>query len=277
MSAADSPRLGVYGVSYEYASRKVLDDVSFELQAGEILTLLGPNGSGKSTLLKAIAGIVSLKGPLNTGQIRYQETDLNTKPLSWRARHVAYVGADLIAQFPMTAEQAVMLGRSCQGAGLLQLSSLQDRKLVAEAMDRCFCGSLRDRDLHTLSGGERQLVALARALVQGAKVLLLDESLSRMDLNHQAAIGGLLTELARQGYSIVLVSHDINIASEWARTVLLLKNGVSIACGPIREILDEKNIRALYPSSELTIGVNPVSGAPKIFFGSAGPTRRDQK
>ena len=134
-------------------------------------------------------------------------------------------------------------------------------------MVRCFCWALRDRDLHTLSGGERQLVALARALVQGAKVFLLDESLSRMDLHHQAAIGKLLTELAAESFSILLVSHDINIASEWARTALLMKGGRRIAHGPIRDVLNEKNIRALYPSSDLVVGVNPASGAPKVFFG----------
>ena len=89
----------------------------------------------------------------------------------------------------MTAQQAVTLGRSSHGAGLLTLSTSEDREAVEQAMRRCFCWELRARDLHTLSGGERQLVALARALAQGARVLFLDESLSRMDLNHQAAMG----------------------------------------------------------------------------------------
>ena len=260
-------KLGVYGLSYEYSGRKVLEDISFELEAGEILSLLGPNGSGKSTLLKAVAGMLRLDGRGSTGQIRYQGQDLLAQPLAWRAQRVAYIGADLTAQFPMSAQQAVTLGRSCQGGSLLKLSTGEDRDAVEQAMRRCHCWELRERDLHTLSGGERQLVALARALAQGARVLLLDESLSRMDLNHQAAMGQLLTGLAAQGFSVVLVSHDINIASEWARTALLLRQGTRLACGPIREVLTEANLRSLYPGSELIIGVNPASGAPKVFFG----------
>lgn len=267
-AAAATARLGVYGVSYRFSGRKVLEDVSFELASGEILTLLGPNGSGKSTLLKAIAGILPLRS--SSGQVRYLGQDLLSQSLAWRAQRVAYVGADLIAQFPMTALQAVTLGRSSQGGSFLRLSSKEDLVAVESAMRRCFCWELRERDLHTLSGGERQLVALARALVQGARVLFLDESMSRMDLHHQAAVGRLLKELAAQGFSAVLVSHDINIASEWAHTALLLKKGARVACGPIREVLTEVNIRALYPDSELVVGVSPASGAPKIFFGRGG-------
>lgn len=260
-------RLGAYGLSLEYSgARRLLSEVSFELAAGEILSLLGPNGSGKSTLLKALAGVLA-PGARVSGQVRYQGQDFLSEPLASRARKVAYLGADLIAQFPMTAEQAVTLGRSSQGGGLFGFSTSADRESVEQAMRRCFCWDHRARDLHTLSGGERQLVALARALAQGSRVLLLDESLSRMDLHHQAAVGRLLVELAGQGYSVVLVSHDINLASEWAHSALLLRAGERVACGPIREVLTEGRVRALYPSSELVVGVSPVSGAPKVFFG----------
>jgi iron complex transport system ATP-binding protein len=119
-----------------------------------------------------------------------------------------------------------------------------------------------------LSGGERQLVALSRALVQGARVLFLDEALSRMDLHHQAAVGQLMVELAAEGYAFILVSHDINIASEWARTALMLRRGTRIAYGPIREVLTQERVLELYPGSKLVVGSNPATGAPKVFFGS---------
>jgi iron complex transport system ATP-binding protein len=255
-------RLHAFGITHRYAGRLVLDAISFELFPGEILSLLGPNGSGKSTLMKAVAGILRV----DAGQVRYQGDDALRKSLAWRASRIAYVGADLTAQFPMTAEQAVLLGRSCQGGGFLQLSSSEDRRAVEDAMKRCHCWELRHRDLHTLSGGERQLVGIARSLAQGARVLLLDESFSRMDLHHQAAMGRLLTDLSNQAYSIVLVSHDINIASEWAHTALLLKDGARVAHGPIREVLNEDTLKKLYPGSDLVIGRSPVTGAPKVFF-----------
>jgi iron complex transport system ATP-binding protein len=258
----------VRGLSHVYpGGRLALDNISFDLPAGEILSLLGPNGSGKSTLLKAVAGVL----PAGSARSPYEGQSLLARPLSWRARRVAYVGADLNAQFPMTAEQAVLLGRSSQGSGLFRLSSGEDREAVEQAMRRCHCWDLRSRDLHSLSGGERQLVALARALAQGARTLFLDESLSRMDLHHQAAVGRLLTELASQGYSVVLVSHDINIASEWASSALLLRRGERVAYGPIREVLTEERVLALYPDSELTVGLSPASGAPKVYFGRRRP------
>ena len=260
------PLLSVQGISLSYSGRQVLRDLSFELMQGEVLALLGPNGSGKSTLMKVIAGLQSPQA----GTVKYLGTDVATQSLSWRAARVAYVGADISAQFPMTAQQAVLLGRSClRGGGLFRLSTSEDLKAVEEAMKRCFCWELRERDLHTLSGGERQLVAIARALVQGARVLFLDESLSRMDLNHQAAMGKLLTELAAQGFGILLVSHDINVASEWSRSALLIRQGARVAFGPIREVLNEANIKALYPGAELVVGANPVSGAPQVFFAGA--------
>lgn len=244
----------------------MLREVGFDLAAGEILALLGPNGSGKSTLMKAIAGILP-RSAIDCGTVAYEGADLAAHRLSWRASRIAYIGADISAQFPMTAEQAVMLGRSCRGEGLLKLATREDEQAVERAMRQCHCWRLRSRDLATLSGGERQLVALSRALAQGARVLLLDEALSRMDLHHQAAMGGLLAELASLGYAVILVSHDINIASEWARSALLIDRGGVIARGAIGEALTEANVRALYPGADLFVGSNPVTGAPKVFFG----------
>lgn len=260
---------GAYGMTYQYGrGAPVLDGVSFEIAKGEIMALLGPNGSGKSTLMKLAAGILPLKGPNCSGVVRFKGSEFLSQPPHWRAKHVAYVAPDLRAEFPLTAEEAVMLGRICHGVGLLKQVSEQDREAVRSAMEQCLCWGLRDRDLHTLSGGERQLVALARVIAQGARVLFLDESLSRMDLNHQAMIGRLLRRLAEQGYSILLVSHDLNLASEWADTCVLLRAGRDVAKGPLREVLTEERVRALYPGADLVVGANPVSGAPKVFFGA---------
>ncbi|MGK5082291.1 ABC transporter ATP-binding protein [Bdellovibrionota bacterium FG-1] len=270
------PILEVRALHYAYGGRSVIQNLSFSLGVGEILALLGPNGSGKSTLLKTIAGILPSFKTDHLGRIFFHGEDVASKPLAWRAARIAYVGADMDAQFPMTAQQAVLLGRSSQtGAtlGWMRLSTQQDEQLVQDAMTRCLCWAFRDRDLAKLSGGERQLVSIARALVQGARVLLLDESMSRMDLNHQAQIGKLLSELARQGYSVILVSHDINIASEWAQSALLLKDGERVSCGPIREVLTEGAMRELYPGVDWVIGPSPATGTPKVFFGTKRPPR----
>lgn len=259
--------LGVYGMQFSYETGSpVLSEISFELAQGEVLALLGPNGCGKSTLLKLIAGIIPLKGRGNEGQVRYRGEDFLSERPAWRARQIAYVGYDLRAEFPMTAYEAVMLGRTSSGAGLLRRISKDDRDAVRQAMESCLCWSYQDRDLHSLSSGQRQLVGLARGLAQGAKILFLDEALSQMDLNHQGAMGKLLRSLAKSGHSIILVAHDVNLAAEWADQCLLLKSGRKIAHGPAREVIDEKRIRTLYPGADLLVGSNPATGAPKIFF-----------
>lgn len=260
--------LGAYGISYSYPKHaKVLDEVSFEVDHGEVLALLGPNGCGKSTLLKVVSGILPLGRAGCEGQVRLNGVNVRDVSPRWRAQHIAYVGADLRAEFPITAQEAVALGRTPFGSGLLKRMSGEDHERIRWAMDECFCSGFRDRDLHQLSSGERQLVSLARALAQGAKVLFLDESLSQMDLNHQALVGRMLRRRAAEGWSVVLVSHDVNLACEWADTCLLLKAGRKLASGKVKEVLTQERIKILYPGADLLVGSNPVTGAPKVFFG----------
>jgi iron complex transport system ATP-binding protein len=266
-----TPLLGIYGLTYQYsAHRLIFDHLSFELNSGDYLALLGPNGCGKSTLLKLVAGILSLHHPGTEGQIKYRGTDFWVESQSFKARTIAYVGQDFSSEFTLTAYEAVMLARTAAASGFSSHVSASDHEKVRQAMERCHCWEWRDRELQTLSGGERQLVSLARALSQGAKILFLDESLSQMDLHHQAFAGKLLKELSTQGFAVVLVSHDVNLAAEWASTALLLgpRGQGKVAYGPVREVLTEGNLKTLYPGAELFIAQNPVTGAPKVFFRS---------
>ncbi len=265
------PILGAYGLKYTYTRRRsspktVFEDVSFELRPGEFLTLLGPNGSGKSTLMKLVAGILPMGLPGCEGQVRYRGQDFLRDRPAFRARTLAYVGYDFGSEFPVTAYEAVMLARTAAGSGFAEHISVKDREAVRWTMELCLCWDWRDQDLQTLSGGERQLVSLARALAQGAKILFLDEALSQMDLHHQAHIGKTLKGLTAQGWSVVLVSHDVNLATEWADTALLLASGGKVAQGPVRVVMSAENLKKLYPGASLVVGASPTTGAPKVFF-----------
>jgi iron complex transport system ATP-binding protein len=253
--------LGAYGISFSVRGCPILSEVSFEIERPQVLALFGPNGSGKTTLLKTIAGIQEAQSGLS-GTVRLKGQDFLSQSSLYRARHLAYVPADLYSEFPISAEEAVRLGRICH-AGESEVST---QAAIDSAMQRCFCAGLKNRMLQSLSGGERQLVSLARALAQGAKVLLLDESLSKMDLNHQASVGRLFRELCREGYTIVIVSHDVNLATEWADSILLLQLGKKIAFGPVKETLTLDALRKLYPDTELALTYSPESGAPKVIF-----------
>lgn len=253
--------LGIYGVTYRFSHQLVLDEVSFELSGGQVLALIGPNGSGKSTLLKAVAGVIPLRSARSSGLVRIDGSDFVSATADWRARHIAYVGSELRSEFPLTAEEAVALGRICHG----QRGDSEHLETVRAAMEVTFCWGLRDREIGTLSGGERQLVSIARAIAQGARILFLDEALSRMDLHHQIKIGMLIRELASRGLAVLIVSHDLNAALEWADLCLLLSRGKRIAYGKISDVLTEKNLKILYPEAMLRVGQNPETQAPQVF------------
>ncbi|HUP58371.1 MAG TPA: ABC transporter ATP-binding protein [Bdellovibrionota bacterium] len=255
-------QLGAYGLSLRLGGNRVLEDVSFELARGEIAALLGPNGSGKTSLLLACAGMIAPE----EGQVRFGGKDLASLGARERARVIAYVSPEVSADFPITAFEAVMLGRIASGGGLWTLASARDSELVRQSMERCRCWELRDRELQSLSGGEKQLVTLAKALAREPRVLLLDETLSRMDLHHQAAIGAVLKELAQDGATIVLVAHDVNLATEWAESCILLKQGRRVAAGPVASVWTTEAVRSLYPAAGLSIAPSPVSGRAKVFF-----------
>jgi iron complex transport system ATP-binding protein len=262
--------LGVYGLTYGFGACPVLKEISFELEPQEILGLIGPNGSGKSTLLKIIAGLLPLRSPQDTGQIFYQGSPLFFHSPRERAKRVAYVSHDLKCEFPLSVYDAIGMGRICHSSESLRNHSSEDANAVQEAMEQSQCWNLKNRELSTLSGGERGLVALGRALAQKARILLLDETLSKMDLNHQVLIGQLLKDLSKKGYSIILVSHDLNLTTEWADRCLLLKNGKRLALGPTREVITTQAIEALYEGSSFWVGSNPKTGTPKVFFGGPG-------
>ena len=249
----------VQGLSHRYGGRQVLRDVSFELARGEVLTLIGPNGSGKTTLLKMLSGLIELKGAATSGKILFKGQDLAEFEVRRFARSVVYVAPDLRVGFPLSVREFVLMSRLSHDDS--------DWNQVEAALGLCGITAFGDRDISTLSGGELQLVGLARALAQQSPVVLLDEALSRMDLHHQAATGALMRKLAAEkGLSFVLVSHDLNVASEWADRALLLQAGRVFAAGVIGDVLCEKYLQVLYPNAPLRVAPSPISGKPKVFF-----------
>ncbi|MEK6577882.1 MAG: ABC transporter ATP-binding protein [Bdellovibrionota bacterium] len=261
-----TPLLTVAAVSYWFGDNKALNEFSFELDTGEWLAVFGPNGSGKSTLLKLIAGVISVSRYGTNGEVLLRGGSVFKMDQATRAAQIAYVSADLRAEFPLTAWEAVALGRICHSTEMLRKLRKDEAELVQKVMKECFCWELREREISTLSGGERQLVLLARALAQGSRILLLDETFSKMDLNHQSAMGAVLKKQVKEGKSIVMVSHDLNLASEWADTCVFISKGMRIAHGKMATVLTEANLKKIYPQTPLAIGKNPVTGAPKVFF-----------
>jgi iron complex transport system ATP-binding protein len=217
-----------------------LSGVSFELNAGEFTAVVGPNGAGKSTLLSILAGLRRNY----TGECLYLDAEVKNWQRRKMARAVSFVPQTLEVQFPFTAEQVVLMGRTPHCDGLFE--SERDLAAVERAMERTDTLAFRSREFRTLSGGERQRVVLASALAQEPSVLLLDEPTVFLDLKHQFALYRLLATLARDGLLVVAATHDLNLAAGYCDRVLVLHRGRIAAAGPPREALDPSTIRDVF-------------------------------
>jgi len=251
--------LGFGNIAFGYDAARVLRDISFALEAGEILAILGPNGSGKTTLLKLSAGILRPA----TGNVTLLGKDITSMSRRQIARAVGYVAQESSIRFPLTAMEFVLQGRFAQGR-LLGFESEQDVAEATRAMELTETWDFASRLVGELSGGERQRVMLARAIASGPSVLVLDEPVANLDVSHQVKIMSLVRRLASSGdMSAIVVTHELNLASEFATRVLMLKSGAVLACGRPAEVMTEPALRELF-ETRLLVDVNPATGAPRI-------------
>ncbi len=230
-------------VRFAYRSgQPILDGVSFGIAKGEVTALVGPNGSGKTTLLRAISGSVKL----DSGAILIDGCHLGRQGRRALAKKVAVVPQQAEFAFDYTVEEAVSMGR-IPHLGALGIESAADRDAVAKALAQSGLEHLRHRSVHRLSGGELQLVLIARALAQASPVMLLDEPTSSLDLGHEQAVLRLLSKLNdEQGLTILLVTHDLNLAARESRRVLLFNRGRLAGDGPPAQVLTADAIRQAY-------------------------------
>jgi iron complex transport system ATP-binding protein len=229
-------------VEFGYGGAFRLAPASFDVMEGEILGLVGPNSSGKTTLLRLLSRVHAPQ----RGEIRFRGAPLATVARLTLAREVAVVPQEEPLAFSISVEELVLMGRFPRATGHL-FEGPEDVAHAREAMALAGILELRDQPVDALAGGERQRVLLARALAQEPRVLLLDEPTSHLDLLHQRHLVGLLRRLNRErGMTVVVVSHDLNLAGELADRLLLLSAGHVIRLGPPREVLDATVLEAAY-------------------------------
>ncbi|NCN64780.1 MAG: heme ABC transporter ATP-binding protein [Candidatus Altiarchaeum hamiconexum] len=235
--------ISVRNLSFNYKSKKVLDDINFDVQKGAFLGVLGENGAGKSTLLEIISKILK---PYK-GEILIAKKDINFYSLKEIAKIIAFVGQgeSYSSNIPFLVSEIILMGRSPH-LSRFQRESKKDIEIVNNAMQLTNVLKFKSRFINELSGGERQRVVIARALAQEPKILLLDEPVSNLDIRYQIEILNLIKNLSRNGITVVCVMHDLNLAAMFCDTLLLLSNGKILANGMPEEVLTTENIKMAY-------------------------------
>ena len=253
------PALRVHGLQVAFGSRLILRNLSFEVAPGEFFIVIGPNSAGKTTLLKTLAGIVRPQ----KGQVEIFGRPLQSYARRELARLLAVMPQRPESGIPFTAVEAVLLGRSPH-LGWFAWEKSRDLELAREAMALTHVSHLADRPLSQLSGGELQRVVLARALCQEPRLLLLDEPTAALDLRHQVRVMDLLSRLRRErNLTVVMVSHDLNLAAMYGDRLLLLKEGRILSLGTPQEVLTYEQLEAAY-GCVLLVDDNPLGGVPRI-------------
>jgi len=233
----------VEGLHCGYGSEIVLKGINLSLDRGEVLGIIGPNGSGKTTLLRAVSGYLT---PLK-GRVLLDGRDVRTMGQREIARKMAVVTQSPEAILPFTVEEFVLLGRIPHWRRFQILEGDKDREIAQRAMVSADVQDLKDRPLRELSGGERQLVFLARALAQEPELMLLDEPTAHLDVGHQLKIMDLLLELReREGMSVMVVLHDLPLAALYCERLALLDRGRLKVCGSPFEVLREEVLSEVY-------------------------------
>ncbi|MFE8034981.1 ABC transporter ATP-binding protein [Thiohalocapsa marina] len=231
--------------------KPLVRDLSFALDAGELLGLIGPNGAGKSTALKALVQLLP-----HSGAIRLDGRDPATLPARERGRRIAYLSQNDSLQWPISVRDLVALGRHpYRGSWWRSDGGLgrRDDEAIDKALRATDVWHLRGRKVTELSGGERARARLARVLAVEAPVILADEPVAALDPRHQLRVMELLRAQSRQGRGLILVLHDLTLASRFCDRLLLLDRGRPVASGTPDTVLTQPHLRAVY-------GIRAVSG-----------------
>ncbi|HSM71517.1 MAG TPA: ABC transporter ATP-binding protein, partial [Anaerolineales bacterium] len=233
--------LKIQNLSVSYSSRKILHNVSLDVQSGEVLALIGPNGAGKSTLIRAASGVIPY-----TGQIHTNGDDFASLSPMQRAKQIATVPQAVSMPPAYTVWETVILGRTPY-LGFLGQVSEKDKEIARQALERVSALQFTDRRVGELSGGEQQRVLLARALCQSTPILLLDEPTAHLDLQYQVGLLELVSDLAHKDNLAVLIAlHDLNLAAHYADRIALMVAGKIKAVGEPKEVLKPELIAEAY-------------------------------
>lgn len=250
---------------FGHAARTVGQNVSLELKTGEVLALLGANGAGKTTLFKTILGLI----PAKSGDIVLDGTQLSTLSRRERALKIAYVPQAHDAGFPYSVRDVVLMGRAAH-LGSFEMPDARDHDIASAALRDIGIEPLADRPYTEISGGERQMALIARALAQQASIIVMDEPTSSLDYGNQIRLLARIRTMAEQGLSIILSTHNPDHARLVAHRVALLHQGAMVALGPVDTVLTAEAIHLLY---DVDVGIETTKETGRTVCVPRVPTR----
>ena len=254
------PILECYGLVKDYPGKRAVDGVNLEVNRGEIVGLLGPNGAGKTTTFSMACGMIAP----TEGQVFLNGVEVTKWPMYQRAQNgMGYLPQDVSSLFDYRVKEVVAMGRYVHGRGLGFLDA-QDIAIINRCLEQTETTEFRDRSLSHLSGGERQRVLLASVLAQEPKILLLDEPTVGLDLHHQVRFFELLAQQVRQGLTVVVVTHDLNLASLFCDQLVLMQAGKVICKGKANEVVKESVLETVYPGN-IYIDTHPIHAQPIVL------------
>lgn len=266
-----TPALQFNAVSAGYRRMPVFEKLSFSIPPGTLCAVIGPNGCGKTTLIRAATGLL----PHATGRVSLFGTDLRKLNGAQRAERVGVVPQELSTPMAFRVEAIVAMGRT-HALGRRRALSAEDRRIIDQAMVYTDVMEMRDRPFPELSGGEKQRAVIAMVLAQQPRMILMDEATSHLDINHALEVMQIVERLNREaGVTILMVSHDLNVAAEFCERMLLLDGGELVADGTPTEVLTEETLRRVY-HCDVRVQANTASGSvmvspsPRLATGQSG-------
>ena len=262
----ENPTIEVRGLDVSLGGRTVLSDVNLCVERGQFVGLIGPNGAGKSTLLRTMSGYLSP----DEGSVRIGSEDVNALSSRAASRLVATVPQEWSLSFSFPVRDVVAMGRTPH-RGRIEPPRGADEEAVDRALSRTNVESMAGRPIDELSGGEKQRVILARALSQETPVLLLDEPTASLDINHQIRTLELVSELVRDGKTIVAAIHDLNLAAHYCDELVLLSAGTVLSSGPPETVLTEERLRSAF-ETRAVVARHPVTGSVYVTALPDAPT-----
>ncbi len=256
-----APDIVFADVAVGYAGRPqlALDGVSLTARAGQITAVVGPNGSGKSTLVRTMLR----RAPLLRGAVRVGDANVGTTAARILAKLTAIVPQREEPSLPLRVDEFVALGRHAHRSAFGALTNA-DRASVDQALERAGARDTRTRRTDELSGGEWQRVRIARALAQETPVLVLDEPTAFLDIAHEMAVFELLDALAREGRTVLLVSHQLNLVARFAAHIVLLHEGHVAVAGTVDDVMRGEVLERVY-DWPLVITRDPAIGVPALL------------